>query len=55
MHGRNFNGVVGERDEFGYFYCRAGCDNVFLTKTTRNRLEIHVNSIMSDENEHFVD
>ena len=38
-HGRNFNRILGERDEFGYFYCRAGCENVFLTKATRNRLE----------------
>ena len=41
MHGQNFNSTVGERDEFGYYYCRAGCDNVFLTMTTRNRLEMY--------------
>ena len=37
VHGKNFNIVTGERDEFGYFYCRVDCGKVFLTKTTRNR------------------
>lgn len=41
MHGENFNSTVGERDEFGYYYCRAGCENVFLTTTPRNRLEMY--------------
>ncbi|KAJ7326119.1 Serine palmitoyltransferase 2 [Desmophyllum pertusum] len=39
MHGGNLNSNLGQRDEFGYYYCRAACDNVFLTKTTRNRHE----------------
>ena len=41
MHGENLNSIVGQRDEVGYYYCKAACDNVFLTKTTRNRLEMH--------------
>ena len=36
-HGRNYNSVVGERDEYGYFYCLAGCGNVFSTKASRKR------------------
>lgn len=42
MYGENFNSIVGERDEFGYYYCRVGCDNVFLIMIIRNRLEMYI-------------
>ena len=37
QHGQNQNKVVGERDEYGYYYCLAGCSYVFSTKAIRKR------------------